>query len=143
MANIIFEESWIGIDLDGTLAMYKEWGGIAHIGPPVRRTLSLVEALMTNGHTVKIFTARVANGEEAIRYIQEWSKKHIGTTLEVTNVKTPGCILLIDDRAAHCGFNTGHVNYQDVEKILNRGKLREQLRDRVKPRDDMRGGSLG
>ena len=115
------EEPWIGVDLDGTLALYGEWHGIEHIGDPVPKVVWLVRKLMDKGYNVKVFTARVSNGPEAIPPIQTWVKKHIGVDLDVTNVKTPGCILMIDDRATHCTFNSGHTHIREIEKILCRG----------------------
>ena len=115
------EEPWIGVDLDGTLALYGHWHGVDHIGDPVPKVVNLVKLLINQGHTVKVFTARAANGPEAILPIVEWTKKHIGIALDVTNIKTPGCILMIDDRSTHCTFNSGYVRIKEVEKILNRG----------------------
>ena len=35
-------KGWIGVDLDGTLAMYDGWVGVSHIGEPVPAMLQRV-----------------------------------------------------------------------------------------------------
>lgn len=107
--------AWIGVDLDGTLAYYDIWRGPSHIGAPIYPTVYLVQRLVQEGYLVKIFTARVAHPEqkdEAEKAIKEWTAEHIGTTLEVTNVKDMGMILLIDDRAIQAEHNTGHLIFR-------------------------------
>lgn len=29
------DKPWLGVDLDGTLAVYDKWRGIEHIGAPI------------------------------------------------------------------------------------------------------------
>lgn len=105
--------SWIGVDLDGTLAHYEGWKGIDHIGEPVPAMLERVKRWLQDGITVKIFTARVCNmdpersKEEVIKYIHEWCTKHGLPTLEVTHEKDFGMIELWDDRAVQVEMNTG------------------------------------
>lgn len=36
---------WIGVDLDGTLAVYDEWRGVSHIGAPVPAMLAPKEVI--------------------------------------------------------------------------------------------------
>lgn len=77
-------EAWIGVDLDGTLAVDDGWRGILHIGGPVPAMVERVKRWLAAGLTVKIVTARVgpqrADVQEeiaAIRFeIQEWCRKH-------------------------------------------------------------------
>lgn len=94
---------WIGVDLDGTLALYSGWVSIEHVGPPVDMMLQRVKNWIEDGRTVKIFTARVSVPEpkrsEVIRIIQDWCEKHGLPRLEVTNVKDFGMVELWDDRA--------------------------------------------
>jgi hypothetical protein len=98
--------SWIGVDLDGTLAHYEAKPyNPDHVGEPI--------------FEVKIFTARAskkdwASGEAydheaAKRVVQEWSKKHIGVALEVTCEKDYGMIELFDDRCVSVEENTGRL----------------------------------
>lgn len=104
--------SWIGVDLDGTLAHYGSWQGIEHIGEPVLPMLSLVQRWIDEGRTVKIFTARIAHEEtreQSITEIQNWCEKHGLPRLEVTNVKDFGMIALYDDRAYRVEMNTGRI----------------------------------
>ena len=119
---------WIGVDLDGTLAMYDGWKGPALIGEPVPEMLFRVKKWLADGHTVKIFTARVSfpdvpiigkskeaaealgrkiEADIAREAIRLWCKEHIGVELEITNVKDYGMIELWDDRAVQVEPNTG------------------------------------
>jgi hypothetical protein len=102
---------WIGVDLDGTLAIYEGWKGADHIGAPVPRMLARVRAWLETGRTVKIFTARVAIAEPerstAIRVIHEWLEKHGLPRLDITNVKDLTMVELWDDRAVGVIANTG------------------------------------
>jgi hypothetical protein len=99
---------WIGVDLDGTLAFYDIWRGLEHIGPPVPLMVGRVKEWLSNGITVKIFTAR-ASVPECTPHIQAWCKEHIGVVLEITNVKDFGMIALYDDRAYRIIENTGKI----------------------------------
>ena len=103
------KQGWIGVDLDGTLAVYDGWKGIEHIGAPILPMVARVQAWIALDKPVKIFTARVSEGPEAIGYIRKWCKDNIGVALEVTNVKDYGMIELWDDRAITVEHNTGRV----------------------------------
>ncbi len=116
---------WYGFDLDGTTAYcYWEDGTPYHplkIGPPIHRTVQRIRKLLDAGEEVRVFTARVgpcgssaatASGEdlEAIRNaIREWTRIHIGKTLEPTCVKDYSMVLLYDDRARQVTFNEGKI----------------------------------
>lgn len=98
---------WIGVDLDGTLAFYDGWND-GRIGKPIAPMVDKVKKWLNQGKTVKIFTARVSNGKaETIANIEHWCLEHIGTKLEVTNVKDFNMIELWDDRAVQVIPNTG------------------------------------
>ena len=57
---------WIGFDLDGTLAeKVGAWKGIEHIGKPIMPLIVKVKEAHANGKKVKIFTARVADKDDA------------------------------------------------------------------------------
>jgi hypothetical protein len=100
--------SWIGVDLDGTLAEYHGWRGIEHIGEPVPLMLARVKAWLASGETVKIFTARVCREADAVTaHIHAWCAIHGLPPLEVTNVKDFGMVELWDDRAVQVAMNTG------------------------------------
>lgn len=105
---------WIGVDLDGTLAVYDGWKGPTHIGPPVPRMLQRVRDWLLDGKTVKIVTARVGNLEErelvtARGAIERWCEEHIGEALEVTAAKDFMMIELWDDRCVQVEMNTGRA----------------------------------
>lgn len=102
---------WIGVDLDGTLAHYDGWKGEEHIGEPIRPMLARVTAWLDRGQEVRIFTARVCNDPTGriASIIQDWTEKHIGERLAVTNQKDYGMIELWDDRAVSVEPNTGRI----------------------------------
>lgn len=106
-------KGWIGVDLDGTLAHYDGWQGSAHIGDPVPAMVERVKTWLKEGKKVKIFTARIAcTGREldvVKSCIADWSTRHIGCALEITNIKDYGMITLYDDRCVQVEANTGRL----------------------------------
>ncbi len=110
---------WIGVDLDGTLAVYAGWVDELHIGEPIQPMVQRVKSWLDEGKQVKIFTARVSAPytdllskerrpvDEIAKAIQDWCEKHIGVRLEVTCVKDFGMIELWDDRCVQVIPNTG------------------------------------
>lgn len=67
-----------------------------------------VKIWLAEGKQVKIFTARVCDGLESTRKtIEDWTEKHIGTRLEVTNIKDFALLELWDDRAVRVVKNKG------------------------------------
>lgn len=119
---------WIGVDLDGTLAVYDRWRGPYHIGEPIMPMVRRVQAWLDAGRCVKIFTARMTarplnedGTEHDLRKvadaIQDWCYEHIGTRLEVTNVKDWHMMELWDDRAVQVRPNTGLTLAEELEAI--------------------------
>lgn len=105
---------WIGVDLDATLAEYDVWRGIEHIGKPIPAMVDRIKQWISQGHTVKIFTARVCRGRGpndsvlAKLYIQQWLVEEAGLpALDVTNEKDFFMIQLWDDRCTQVVPNTG------------------------------------
>lgn len=108
---------WIAVDLDGTLAQYDGWGGIAQIGQPVEEMANRVRRWLKYGHPaygeveVRIFTARVSVPEPertiAAKHIENWCQEHLGVVLRVTNEKDFGMLEQWDDRAVQVEVNTG------------------------------------
>lgn len=109
-------DSWVGVDLDGTLAEHNPEHAFhaLTIGPPVPKMVEHVKQLLANGKRVKVFTARVADDPDGsiADAIQAWTREHLGQALEVTNEKTPGMKLLLDDRARQVERNTGVIKAQ-------------------------------
>jgi len=107
------QQGWFGVDLDGTLAFHGEWKGPLHIGEPIPAMVEQVKALIANGETVKIFTARIASSVPGLedlnvkKAIQDWCEKHVGQRLEVTATKDYNTIALFDDRAVQIERNAG------------------------------------
>lgn len=97
---------WVGVDLDGTLALYP-WKHLTdEIGPPIPKMLDRVKAWLASGIEVRIFTAR-ATSPELVPAIEAWCKTHVGEQLRVTNIKDFHMIELWDDRAVQIVANTG------------------------------------
>lgn len=118
------KNGWIGVDLDGTLAHYSGWVSEEHIGHPIPIMADRVRRWLADGKDVRIFTARVDGGEVAIsmgneagekfrdvgritEIIQDWTERHFGVRLPVTNKKDYGMVELWDDRAVQIIPNTG------------------------------------
>lgn len=101
------DKSWLGVDLDGTLAKYDSGNFRQNvIGDPIPKMLTRVKKWLAEGKTVKIMTARAAD-PESIPAIKEWLKKHGLEDLEITNKKDKDMIELWDDRAIQVVENTG------------------------------------
>lgn len=115
---------WIAVDLDGTLAEYHGWIDETHIGEPIPLMANRVREWIFDKKDVRIFTARADGGLVAIEMgntsgeafrdvsriigiIQDWTEKHFGVRLPVTNRKDYGMIELWDDRAVQVVPNTG------------------------------------
>jgi hypothetical protein len=107
---------WIGVDLDGTLALYGGWKGPGTIGDPIPLMVERVKKWLAAEKTVKIFTARmhghgmalIGGGVEDVKTpIEQWCLKHIGQVLPITNAKDFGMIELWDDRCIQVEVNTG------------------------------------
>lgn len=97
---------WIGVDLDGTLAMYDGWKGADQIGEPVAAMLFRVRKWIAEGREVRIFTAR-ANVPEQLPPIKAWLAKHGLPDLAITATKDFGMVELWDDRCVRVQANTG------------------------------------
>lgn len=102
---------FIGVDLDGTLAVHPHWhipNGPEEIGEPIPEMIERVKGWLAEGREVKIFTARACK-EENLPPIKKWCKEHLGKELDITNIKTPDMMELWDDRAVSVRRNTGEA----------------------------------
>jgi len=109
-------QPWIGVDLDGTLAVYNEWVGPEDIGDIIPLMAErIVRWINVDKIEVRIFTARVAGDREGIpprvtiKLIQDWLEKNGLPRLEVTCTKDYGMVELYDDRTVQVEFNTGRL----------------------------------
>lgn len=105
----------IACDLDRTLAYYErgdfdKYGPLV-VGAPIPAMVEQVKTWLKQGDEVVIFTARNEVGWDAIR---DWTEKHIGTRLDVTNVKHWSFDRFVDDLAHHAIPNTGHIIDPDL-----------------------------
>jgi len=111
-------QGWIGVDLDGTLAVYDGWKGPTHIGEPIPLMCDRVRKWLSDGVEVKIFTARVSHdgtrerikdAVNASNAIDTWCRKQFGQELEITNMKDYDLLELWDDRCVQVAPNSGEV----------------------------------
>jgi hypothetical protein len=105
---VINKQGWIGVDLDGTLALYDGWKGIEHIGEPVPAMLERVLRWIGEGREVRIFTARCAT-PGAFTYVAQWLHRHGLGGLQITNIKDMHMDELWDDRCVQVEPNTGRA----------------------------------
>lgn len=106
--------SWIGFDLDHTLAEYDSgYWHANYIGRPILPMLNLLRAIRAAGIEVRIVTARVnaqaPDPEAACHAIEHWCREHVGEVLPVTNQKDYEMLLLFDDRAIQVKPNSGEL----------------------------------
>lgn len=99
-------QSWIGVDLDGTLSRENGQLDLQTIGDPIPEMVARVEDWIAHGYAVKVLTAR-ASVPEGIPPIKAWLKKHGLPDLEVTDAKDLHMIELWDDRAVQIIANQG------------------------------------
>lgn len=119
----MMSNGWIGVDLDGTLAHYDGWQGVAHIGAPIPAMVERVQRWLEEGREVRIFTARVSHPDQvnaATRAIRAWCSDHIGVVLPITNVKDYAMIELWDDRAVQVVTNTGEQVSAKIQTVSMR-----------------------
>jgi len=104
---------WIGVDLDGTLAIFDGWKGPKIIGEPIPLMVDRVKNWISEGIEVRILTARVSTSNPqkigAEDAIKEWCLKNIGKVLPITSEKDYGLIELWDDRCIRVESNTGRI----------------------------------
>lgn len=108
-------KSWIGVDLDGTLAHYDHYRGDEYIGEPITPMVDRVKQFIKEGKDVRLFTARQPHPA-----IRRWMTKHLGVILPITNVKDQYMQALYDDRAIGVERNTGELYSTENEDILTR-----------------------
>lgn len=119
-------ESYIGVDLDGTLALHgTTWDGIS-VHAPIPRMVERVKGWLNEGTNVRIITARVApiNTPERIaeqtERIEKWCEEHLGRKLPVQAYKCYNMIELWDDRAIQVARDSG-IALVDVANLLGNG----------------------
>ena len=100
------ERGWIGVDFDGTLALYTDYDGADELGDPIAPMIKRVKRWLKRGYEVRIFTARAANSL-SVRAIEEWLEENLGELLPITNIKDRDMIALWDDRCVPVYCNEG------------------------------------
>lgn len=113
------KKKWIGVDLDGTLAVSISGPFDAtQIGEPIQSTIDFILEKIKEGKEIKVVTARVStdgsirsiiNAVHARYYIKKYIKEHIGVDLDVTSSKDFLMTTLYDDRVVQVQENQGIV----------------------------------
>ena len=125
-------KAWIGVDLDGTLAYYDKWVAWNIIGEPIPLMLERIKTWLSEGKTVKIFTARAAFPYDTCKVtgatftqlditveIQNWLVRHGLPRLQVTATKDFNMVELWDDRCIQVIPNTGKTLADEHASELN------------------------
>lgn len=99
---------WIGVDLDGTLALYDGWRGGQHIGEPIPPMLARIRTWLAEGREVRVFTAR-ACAPEHVPHVRAWLDALDLQAVGITNVKDYEMVELWDDRSVQVEPNTGRA----------------------------------
>lgn len=104
---------WYGVDFDGTLT---EEGTGWEDPRPVLKMVARVKAWLAEGKDVRIFTARVCNGDlhNQRAVVTAWCIKHLGQPLTVTNEKDWDIMEIWDDKAIGIIHNTGDIKNAQV-----------------------------
>jgi hypothetical protein len=113
--------SWIGVDLDGTLATIEE-NSNGTIGKPIKPMIDKVKDWLNKDHEVRIFTARADTASE-VKKVEDWLEQNGLEGLKITNVKDKDMILLFDDKAVRVIRNTGEICSSCKETISLSAKL--------------------
>lgn len=104
-------KSWIGVDLDRTLAVRNHGDPISKIGRPIEMMVNRVRLWHADGIRVKIVTARVAScehdREDQRRLVRSWCLDIFGVDMEVTSEKDRYMLELWDDLAVRVQPNIG------------------------------------
>lgn len=112
---------WIGVDFDGTLAVYGAWKGESHTGAPILPMVKRVKRWLSMGIEVRVVTARVGKEDEEAAAsraaIERWCIEHVGQRLRVTATKDYAMLELWDDRAVQVETNTGRILGRRTRKI--------------------------
>lgn len=107
------------VDLDGTLASYDHWRGLAHIGKPIKSVVSMVRREAARGSYIIINTCRVTTAvtnrliPQSLEAVCTWLKKNRIPYDEVwaATGKPYGAVYL-DDKAANpaCSMCMKRIN---------------------------------
>lgn len=115
---------WIGVDLDGTLAVHNGFVSWDHIGEPIPRMVKRVKEWIAEGVDVRIFTARAGppcTEEQMLQCIRDWCFIHLGRVLPITNKKDFKMIALWDDRCTQVEANTGRIRGGWISEAVYEG----------------------
>ena len=102
--------SWVGVDLDGTLARQTGDKPSDGIGPPLQPLVNQIREMLRDGRDVRIMTDRVSKDSgKARRDVKKWCEEHLGESVPITNRKDADMDVLIDDAAVPVDTNSGEI----------------------------------
>jgi len=111
-------QGWIGVDLDGTMAVDDGIKDENHVGEPIEPMVRQVRKWLMEGRDVRIFTARRPHP-----VIRKFSKDNFGKILPITNIKDHNMQAMVDDRAVAIKRNEGEPFSDDnVEQVFGDGE---------------------
>ena len=99
------------IDFDNTIANHES-GDDDNVTnqEPIRGAIESIQALITAGYEVIVFTSLSERGEARNIEIQDWLRKY-GLHVQVSNTKYP-CRAIIDDRGIR------FTNWKDIRRYF-------------------------
>ena len=110
-------ELWIGFDFDGTLVGPPS-NGRTH-GDDIESMVSLLKLFISNGITVKIFSARAGNPYSR-QIVQNWLDSRGLPNVPITDTKDFNLALIIDDLAITVKNGTIITPIDTVNHILSK-----------------------
>lgn len=125
----ISKDSWIGFDLDGTIAEHdlnKDYDPNV-IGNPIPKMMDKLKEYLSKGIKCKILTARVSgiwNSGDSIEYneaydsyiaIESWLIRYLGFKIPITSMKDYNMLWFYDDRCVQVERDTGNIIGKDFE----------------------------
>lgn len=115
---------WVGVDLDGTLAVYHGWVEEGHIGRPLMPMVRRVRQLLAAGWEVKILTARMGEAipsdkEAVLAAIRDFCLEQFSVALPVVAAKDQKMVEFYDDRCRQVVSNDGTTVEEAVRHTFN------------------------
>ena len=118
----------IAFDFDGTLSKRIKYEK-GHAGKPIWKVFAIIEEWRKRGYNPYVLTARTDTD-----FVHDFLKSE-GLTIEVTNIKKPGTLAVVDDRAVDVeNHDFESIMHQIKQKVaLSEFRKAEPVRDTVTP----------
>jgi hypothetical protein len=109
----------VAVDFDGTLAERRKGDRWEEGGPPIEKTFRLITELRALGLDPYVLTARTD-----VDQVRDYLRRQ-DMTINVTNVKKPGTLAVVDDRAVDA---EKHGYKGMLKRVLEKIELAERVR---------------